>query len=153
MRLLRFISEEEMEVLYNDEVVEPLYIYPGNNTTLGSEEVVYFLDVDKAIEYMELSNALPPGDYPDIEQIILFYDLLLAGIPDNDFAVIVEKEMDETVKIGEGDYGHPGYLYGDESIDIDDVLEIVEVGLQSYSLDDVKEIWKNTGNNDFEKIE
>lgn len=151
MRLLRFISEDELKILSSGKKIKAINSHEGRATTLGSLSLVYFLDIEEAYVYLKEMFPDLEESMLETEEIISFYDLTISGIVDNDYAVIVEKSNDECT-IGSGTYAHPGYVYGIPGINIFDDIEIKEVGVNSYSLKDVKEIWENDGNDFFKKI-
>ena len=151
MKLLRFISDDEMKLLLNDEIISSINSYKQSETSLGSKNIVYFLSMEDVEEYMEAAEALPPSDMLSTDESIAFFNVMIYGIVDNDFAVIVNAPDGSYIE-GVGTYAHPGWCYGKEDIFIDDKMEVREIGIKSYSLDDVVEIWTNDGNGQFSKI-
>lgn len=147
MRLVRFISEKELLDISSGITIEPKKDAKVGRTTLFESNVLFFLDLEDAEKYMDISGAIGLDEIDD-HQRIMFYSNAMMGIVNDDFAVVVNVDEGRCI-IGEGIYAHPGWLYAAEGVDVDRELAIKEVGLVEYSIDDVTEIWINNGG-DFE---
>jgi len=146
MRLLRFISEEELKALLATEDITHEDEQWGS-TSLKNSGLVLFLNLDKAEEYISRYSYISTDP-------IELYNFLLLGIVDTEYAVVIEKDESE-VTIGQGVYADPMYYNQDDEnseMYINDDIEIDEVGVYSYSLDDVTELYKNDGTDTFLRL-
>lgn len=144
MKLLRFIDSEELDMLMNGQEVTPVFSYEGYNTTLGGEDVVFCFDLNgRTSHYIKRSGYQPLNSgIVTTQDKIIFYAGLATGIIAEDYAVIIDKDISE-VKLGKGTYADPRYIFSEEPLKHDDYeVEIVEVGIPSYTIDDVLEIWE-----------
>ena len=144
MRLLRFISSEELEVLLDDKVITPMYSWEGYNTTFANDEVVFFFDLyGKTSYYMKRAGYQPLAEGRITTQDKLtFYAGLACGIVSEEYAVIIKKDTSE-VKTGLGTYADPKFLFSENPPRDDDAeVDIIELGVSQYSIEDVLEIWE-----------
>jgi hypothetical protein len=154
MKMLRFAGEREVNSLVEGETITPRGTYSGYDTTLGDEEVIYFLDISDPEQDKKDYIDWPLKGRNDFKDTVMFYKHVMRDLVDTDYVLITDTENFEDFLRGVGDYGR--IIDCDPSDDIEcppeGYLEIHfymgEIGVSSYSLDDIDEIYTFvTGNN------
>lgn len=156
MKILRFIGTVEMNYLTNGEVITPKQTYDDYGTTLGTDEVIYFFDISRA--YDDKLEYGWDSKVDDLNDTIMFYKEVSRDIVDADFAVVSDTENFEDYKVGVGDYGKFSYYdpedepYNGSNPRVITHVYINEVGVDSYSLDDIDEVYMFVKGNNILKV-
>jgi hypothetical protein len=136
MRLIRFISDKELDALISFETIEPIY-----------ETVVYFFIEDEAINYVNKTKFKSFFDYyeDNIENNIIFYSFIASDISGiKDYAIVVDIP-EERIKMLGAKYTDPTYLFLNEESKGETIF-IKEATVKSYSIDDLVEAYELSDN-------